>query len=333
MTHNTAELRDFRVLEDTRYVSFKRCDHLRKRVQEHWDHAGVCLQGGGSRRRILAVIGESGTGKTTALRRVFNDFDGFKRYRNEQGKLRIPMISAEVPRPCTNKDLAIHMLNALDVPASHRANEYDLFQTLKSQLRDSGTILVHLDEAQHLLQADTAAAVRRLQDRLKSLIAIPDWPLHLILSGVSDLATLFTGDQQLANRSTVMRFENLLFPGDKALVIMILRDVAVDHCKLELAKHLLTDDFLGRLVSASGGGIGTLIEFIRAACYKALSKGHVLLDPKDFAFAYGRFSGSRDVDNIMTASAWQNIDRGNALVDLLPPPANSKPSRKAKTCH
>lgn len=113
MTHKTVELRDLRVLEDTRYVSFKRCEHLRHRVQELWDHAEVCLQGGGSRRRILAVIGESGTGKTTSLRRVFNDFGGFKRYRNEQGKLVIPMISAEVPRPCTNKDLAIHMLNQL----------------------------------------------------------------------------------------------------------------------------------------------------------------------------------------------------------------------------
>lgn len=329
----TAALHDLRVLEDTRYVSFKRCDHLRNRIREHWEHAGVCLQGGGSRRRILAVIGESGTGKTTSLRRVFNDFEEFKRHRNEQGKLIIPMISAEMPRPCTNKDLAIHMLNALDVPGSHRANEYDLFQTLKSQLRESGTILVHLDEAQHLLQADTAAAVRRLQDRLKSLLAIPDWPLHLILSGVPDLATLFTGDQQLANRSTVMRFETLLFPGDKDLVITILRDIAVDHCGLRLDKKVLTDDFIGRVVSASGGGIGTLIEFIRAACYKALSKGHLLLGTKDFAFAYGRFSGSRDVDNIMTASAWQDIDRGNALVDLLPPPAKGKPSRKSKAWH
>ncbi len=332
MTNGTVDLLKLRVHEDTRYVSFKRCEHLRTRVQEFWDHVKVCLQGGGSRRRILAVVGESGTGKTTSLLHVFNGFNEFKRYRDKE-KLVIPMISFEVPRPCTNKDLAIHILNELDVPASHSANEYDLFQAVKFQLRECGTVLLHLDEAQHLLQAETAAAVRKLQDRLKSLLVIPDWPLHVILSGVPELANLFTGDQQLANRSTVMRFENLLFPGDKKMVVTILRDIAVDHCGLQLDKQLLTDDFLGRLVSASGGGIGTLIEFIRAACYKALSKGHTLLDTKDFAFAYGRFSGSRDVDNIMTASSWQEIDRGNALVDLLPTPAKGKRSRKSKTWH
>ncbi|NKM95692.1 ATP-binding protein [Rhizobium leguminosarum] len=323
MTYGTADLFKLRVLEDTRYVSFKRCEHLRARIQEFWEHAGVCLEGGGSRRRILAVIGASGTGKTTSLRHVFKGFDALKRY-SCKGRPVIPMISIEVPRPCTTKDLAIHILNELGVPASHSASEYDLFQAVKSQLRECGSVLLHLDEAQHLLQAETAAAVRKLQDRLKSLLSIPDWPLHLILSGVPELATLFSGDHQLANRSTVMRFENLLFPGDKELVSNILRDIAVDHCSLSPDNKLLTEDFLGRLISASGGGIGTLIEFIRAACYKALSKGHVTLGTKDFAFAYARFSGSRDADNIITASGWQNVDRGNALVDLIPPPSEKR---------
>ncbi len=145
-----------------------------------------------------------------------------------------------------------------------------------------------------------------------------------------DLATLFTGDQQLANRSTVMRFENLLFPGDKAIVVNVLQDIASDHCGLTLSPALLTDDFLGRVVKAAGGGIGTLIEFIRAACYKALSKGHKALGPKDFAFAYSRFSGSRELDNIITAKTWQDIDRAKALADLLRPERrNRRPGKDA----
>ncbi|WP_435266087.1 ATP-binding protein [Shinella sp. BE166] len=330
MARTSNELRDLRILEDTRYVSFKRCDHLRTRVDELWEHAQVCLAGGGSRRRILAIIGESGTGKTTSLKYVLGDFPEMKQYRDASGRLIIPMISIEVPRPCTTKDIAIRILQELGVEASHSANEYDLWQAVKAQLRECGTILVHLDESQHLLAADTAAAVRKLQDRFKSLLSIEDWPLHLILSGVIDLATLFTGDQQLANRSTVMRFENLLFPGDKAIVVNVLQDIASDHCGLTLSPALLTDDFLGRVVKAAGGGIGTLIEFIRAACYKALSKGHKALGPKDFAFAYSRFSGSRELDNIITAKTWQDIDRAKALADLLRPERrNRRPGKDA----
>ncbi|MBZ7927023.1 ATP-binding protein [Ensifer adhaerens] len=318
MNSQGADLRGLRVRENQRYVSSNRSDSLRTRIEEFWEHAQDCLAGGGSRRRLFAVIGESGSGKTTSINHVLNSFEAFKPYRNEFNELMMPFIGLEVDRACTTKDLAIHIFQQLGLPANRASNEDDLYSTLKKQLRLRGTILLHLDEAQHLMKSNSEAAVRGLQDRFKSLLSIPEWPLHMIVSGVPELATLFTGDQQLANRSLVMRFEKYGFPADQVAIVKILSDIASDHCGLKLAPELLTDDFLGRFVRATDGGVGTMIEMIRAASYKALSKSHKHLGPKDFEFVYGRVSGSLVAENIMTAESWVNLERKNALIDLVP---------------
>jgi hypothetical protein len=69
-----------------------------------------------------------------------------------------------------------------------------------------------------------------------------------------------------------------------------------------------------------------MIEMIRAATYKALSKDHKQVTPRDFAWFYARTSGCLVEDNIFTAADWRNIDRNKALADLAP----SAPVRKAR---
>lgn len=328
MVDENAELRTLRVQENSRYVSTPANDHLKLRIQEFWEHAQDCLAGGGSRRRLFAVIGESGTGKSTAILQVLKSVAAFQRYKNEYNEEKIPVVSFELDSASTTKGLAIHLLEKLGQTATAKATEDALYSELKNQLRESGTVLVHLDEAQHLLKGGGDAAVRGLQDRFKSLLSISDWPLHLLVSGVEDLSHLFTGDQQLANRSLVMRFDTLLAPGDNPFVKEILVDIAVTHCGLQLDSALTTDDFLGRLVKATGGGAGTMIEMLRSASFKALSKGHHCLQPKDFEFVYSRTSGSRIADNIMSASAWRDLDRRNALIDFHQSPDKGKRSSK-----
>ncbi|NUL15402.1 ATP-binding protein [Agrobacterium tumefaciens] len=327
MINKSEELRALRVRENRRIVSTPLTKHLRLRIEEFWEHAQDCLAGGGSRRRTLAIIGESGTGKSTAITHVLNSFEEFKPYRNEHNEPVIPMLSIEVEYSFTPKDLAIRVLRKLGADGSYRSNETVLYEEMKNQLRASGTILLHLDEAQNLKKGGSTYAVMGLKDRFKSFLVIEDWPLHLILSGVEDISELFIGDQQMPNRSNVMRFETLSAPGDNKLVQDLLSDVAT-NCGLKVDKPLTTDDFLGRLVKATGGGIGTMIEMARAACFKALSKGHEAVTAKDFEFVYGRTSGSLPSENIITAKAWVDLDRSNALIDLVPKPVEPKRSRK-----
>lgn len=327
MIDKSEELRALRVRESSRIVSTPLTKHLRVRIEEFWEHAKDCLAGGGSRRRTMGIIGESGTGKSTAIKHVLNSFDDFKPYRNEHHETIIPMLSIEVEYSFTPKDLAIRILRKLGADGSYGSNETVLYDEMKNQLRASGTILLHLDEAQHLKKSGTSKAVMGLKERFKSFLVIEDWPLHLILSGVEDLSELFTGDQQMPNRSNVMRFDTLSAPADNKLVLDILTDI-VACCTLQIDKALTTTDFLGRLVKATGGGIGTLIEMVRAACFKALSKGHSTVTPKDFEFVYGRFSGSLEKENIISAPAWVDLDRSNALIDLVPKPDEKRQSRR-----
>lgn len=327
MMNKSEELRALRVRESRRIVSTPLTKHLRVRIDEFWEHARDCMLGGGSRRRTLAIIGESGTGKSTALKHVLDSFEEFKPYRNEHNETIIPMLSIEVEYTNTPKDLAIRILRKLGADGSYRSNETVLYDELKNQLRASGTILLHLDEAQHLKKGGSSHAVMGLKERFKSFLVIENWPLHLILSGVEDVSELFTGDQQMPNRSNVMRFDTLSAPADNKRIQDILVDVAT-NCGLQLDKALTTDDFHGRLVKATGGGIGTLIEMARAACFKALSKGHEAVTVKDFEFVYGRTSGSLPSENIITAKAWVDLDRSNALIDLVPVPVKPQRSRK-----
>jgi len=330
MENKIAELRKIRVQEDQRYVLDDMSISLRARLEELWEHAKDCVQGGGSRRRQFAVIGESGTGKSTSMKHALRSMDELQPRLNEYNEPVIPYVSMPIPRTCTTKDLALHLLHRLGQTHITKGNEDDLYEALKEQLPKSETLILHFDESQHLLKSGSDTAVKGLQDRFKSLLNIEEWPVHLVLSGEGDLTPLFLGpDRQLPNRSAVMRFEPLRFPADKDRVSHLLNNIVVENLRLKLDPELMTNDFLGRLVHATGGEKGTMIEMIRAATYKAMSKDHEQVTARDFAWFYARTSGCLVDDNIFTSPEWRKIDRNSALADLAPPAPVRKTRRKA----
>lgn len=208
------------------------------------------------------------------------------------------------------------ILDAIGVPSKAKMTEGQLFATVKAQLRERGIIYLHVDEAQHLLRHSRSRAILDVQDRLKSLMQIEDWPLHTIYSGMPELAELLTGDRQLANRSMVMRFIPLSLPGDKASIAQVLADIVEDKCGLHLTDELRTDDFLGRLCTANSGCYGKIIEAVQAACFLVMHKGKGTVDRRAFAHNYQRDTGCLPSDNVFTAARWSEIDPGNALADL-----------------
>jgi len=318
------ELSELRIREASRYVESARCTELQKRLREFAQNAHDCLKGGGTRHRTFAVIGASGSGKSTSLKRAFGQIEAFQPYVNKYGETIQPLISLEVPRPSSTKDLVIKVLQEMNLPVKQRQNEHELFAIAKQQLKARGVLFLHLDEAQTLLRAKTRNAVSELQERLKSLLSVPDWPLHTIYSGVPELAALFNGDQQLPNRAEVMRFSALSCPGDEHIMRSVLKEIAENHCGLSLSPELDTDDFLGRLCSATQGSYGTMIEMIREACFTALAVSKKKLEPGAFARIYERYSGCRPADNIFKAKVWRDIDRANALADLAPAMPSSR---------
>lgn len=312
------QLDQLRIREASRYVESARCKELTKRLQKFAQNADDCLKGGGTRRRTFAVIGPSGSGKSTSLKQAFDRIEAFQPHVNKYGETIQPLISVEVPRPCSTKDLAIHLLEVMKLPVKSRQNEHDLFSLVKRQFKERGVLFLHLDEAQTLLRAKTQNAVFELQERLKSLLTVPEWPLHTIYSGVPELAALFGGDQQLTNRAEVMRFGALTYPADGRIIRDLLKEVSEMSCGLPMAAELDTDDFMGRFCSATLGSYGSMIEMIREATFTALAVGKQKLEPGAFANVYERFHACQPADNIFRAKHWRDIDRSKSLADLLP---------------
>ncbi|MBP2511309.1 type II secretory pathway predicted ATPase ExeA [Agrobacterium tumefaciens] len=298
------------------YIEHARDTRLGTMLRDLVENVEACRCGAGSRRRALFLIGASGSGKSFALRHHFSRIPAFQPWKNEFGETVRPLLSIEAPKPCTTKDFAMAILDAIGVPSKAKMTEGQLFATVKAQLRERGIIYLHVDEAQHLLRHSRSRAILDVQDRLKSLMQIEDWPLHTIYSGMPELAELLTGDQQLANRSMVMRFIPLSLPGDKASIAQVLADIVEGKCGLNLTDELRTDDFLGRLCTANSGCYGKIIEAVQAACFLVMHKGKGTVDRRAFAHNYQRDTGCLPSDNVFTAARWSEIDPGNALADL-----------------
>ncbi|TBZ33458.1 ATP-binding protein [Rhizobium leguminosarum bv. viciae] len=293
---------------------------LTEMLQELIDNVELCRRGVGSRRRALFLMGGSGTGKSTALLHHFRRMPEFQPRVNEYGETVRPLLSLEAPKPCGTKDFAVAILDAIGVPSKARQTEGELYATVKTQFRERGIIFLHVDEAQHLRRHSSSQAILDVQDRIKTLMQIADWPLHMIFSGVPDLADLLKGgDGQVKNRSLIMRFVPLKLPKDRADIQRVLTDIVEGKCGLMLPEELRTDDFLGRLCWANNGSFGEIVKAVQAACFLAMSKGKDTVDLRAFAFNYSRTSGCLPSDNIYTAARWSEIDPDNSVADLWTP--------------
>ena len=130
------------------YIEGPRDPIIAELLQEMVQNAKDCMRGGGSRRRALFVIGPSGSGKSYSLRHHLARIPGFQKGLNIHGEEVDPLLSIEAPKPCTTKDLAIAILKAFGIPARKRQTEGELFETVKTQLRERGILFLHIDEAQ-----------------------------------------------------------------------------------------------------------------------------------------------------------------------------------------
>lgn len=302
------------------YIEHARDNTLAEMLQELADNVELCRQGIGSRRRALFLMGDSGSGKSCALRHHFSRMPEFQPRVNQYGETEWPVLSIEAPKPCGNKDFAVSILDALGVPSKAKQTEGELYGTVKTQFRERGIVFLHVDEAQHLRSHPTKQAILDMQDRIKTLMQIADWPLHLILSGMPELADLLNGgDGQVRKRALITRFVPLNVPKDRADIQRVLTDIVEGKCGLALPEELRTDDFIGRLCWANSGSFGEIIKAVQSACFLAMRKGKNTVDLRAFAFNYQRTSGCLPSDNIYTASRWSEIDPANAVADLATP--------------
>ncbi|TBA20959.1 hypothetical protein ELH66_08090 [Rhizobium ruizarguesonis] len=333
------------------------------------ENVAATLFGEAAKQRAMMVVGESGSGKTTAIKWHIAKRPQFGPRINSNGDEVRTLVYMEAKKPLTIKGLARGGLEALGYPlaATARMTEQELFDLWKLQLRENQVLYLWIDEMQHVLRGDTTKEIQNVADILKSLVQLDGWPLHLILSGVPDLAKFIhlfgDADGQLKERSNLVELLPLVYPQDRKRVERIIIETVTKHAGLLLSKDLLPEapdlqdakadrttttvekqyqyvlsgDFVDRVLHASKGQFGSIIQKTRAACENALRLESDTIHVANFAAAYAA-GGCRPSQNIFLAENWTSIDPDHSVADLVyrkrgPSTAKNRsvtPAKKAK---
>lgn len=298
------------------YVRTKRDDEMKEALDNLIGNAAAAATGKAEKMRMMFVLGESNSGKSTALEWHFANRPEFKKRTTAFGETFEPLISMEGPKPLTIKLLAKTGLGRLGYPVFKTLQENEAWDLFKDQLREKRVLFLHIDEMQHIMRGGTHKEIQHIADSIKSLTQIPGWPLHLILSGVPSLAKFVHHETQVKNRKMIVHHQQITFPKDCKLMKAILNNIVTVDAEMRM-EGLDTDETVHRLIHAANGEFGTMIQFIRAAIAGELIRGNETVSIQSFVRAYSRFSGCSLTQNIFHSNNWQEIDPGNALSDLI----------------
>jgi hypothetical protein len=172
-----------------------------------------------------------------------------------------------------------------------------------------------------------------VSDIVKSLMQIPGWPLHLILSGVPTLAKFLVprdGDRQLRNRSYVVHLNPITAVNSEMMLklqekIMTKEGLVVDQTN--------TPEFMERLTHSCHGAFGTMIKRMQAAAEQAISAAEkqvrdqgpssstttpIAVKMKHYANVYELETGASEQENIFSEGVdWKNITPLAALTTII----------------
>ncbi|MGG7579791.1 ATP-binding protein [Rhizobium sp. Nf11,1] len=289
------------------------------------------ITGRPDKRRIVAVTGRSGAGKTTALMKHIRSIPAMQSYKDDDGVMIHPVIIVDAPSPCTPRLLAIACLEALGHAPPGGIKENQAWLLFRRLLKVHKVMWVFIDEAQNAIETASVREATVIGDAFKSLTQMPDWPVRLILAGVSPLAS-FLARKQLYNRRTVVPFDTLDADGTTDLVKSVLETIVQEHARMEIRIKLGDDAredsdeeegkkrrkdkgmFLRRLMHACDAEFGSVVQMIRAAVELAIyaDRDYVTID--DFVKTYASFSGCRPSRNVFTADNWEELDPVTALL-------------------
>lgn len=270
------------------------------------EHYGERVDG-----RSLMVIGETGVGKTEALKRLFREREDLRPYDTDVGSM-LPLVSFEAPSPCTLGQFGREFLNALQVPVTRQLHRHLVWEKVRRQLRNRRTLLVHVGEMQHVFESVPPEEIVTLTNTLKNTMQQEDWPVRFIFSGLPSLLDYKGEDAQVWWRCRVARFQNLTFPDDVEFARYIVREIAHKKGGLDLSA-LQADEFYARFIHAVRGALGRMAELtvdiaVDVLCSKTEEDGTKKLTVADFAETYRSLAGCDDSENVFLADRWEYID-------------------------
>jgi hypothetical protein len=259
----------------------------------------------------FALIGNTGSGKSTALLRAFRKHPAFPGYGIYGGKCILLTVTA--PSPCTLGQIALEILEKLGYVPDRELKENRAWRLARFHLRVNGILFLHIEDAQHILHVSDDETKQRLCDTLKNLMIDDAWPIQLILSGIPDLKLLLESDKQVRRRFKYANFGKISIDDHADLIDGRMREYAA-KAKLKVAIDP-EDEVARRLAHGAFYELGLIFEILIDAIECAVGAGKSSLSLDDFADAYASRTLEPTELNVFVARDWDKIDTAQLQVD------------------
>lgn len=211
---------------------------------------------------IAPFVGETGTGKTTAIR-VF-------RARHAPGRspdgLTMPVLCVNTPAKPTPNGLAERILHALGDPRPTAGSAAAKMDRIIKNLKAACVRVITLDDLQHFVDKRQQVAIYDAADYLKELLASHD--VVILAFGLPECELVIQSNEQLKTRSkSVFKLKRFDWsdPPSQAQFVAVLEAFAGGVDDVELPT-LASPEMSMRMYLATGG----LIRYVSAVIGKAV---------------------------------------------------------------
>ncbi len=270
------------------------------------------LSGNAAEGYAVSVVGKSGAGKSTILKRRLDAHPALQPFVDQYGNTTSACLRVKTPAGCTAKSLGLAILRHAGYPMARAQSETEIWNQVGEIVRRKQIYIIFLDEFQHVLQAPNQKGVAHLANVVKDIMQDAKWPLWLILCGVPELLDFIDRDvfQQMKRRAPVVTIGELADSDDDVAFMGDVLEHLTHTCGLKLGIPLQAE-FLRRLLHGGIWRLGMTIQIIKLALERALwddeCDGELIY--RHFIEGYKRISNCDDMTNVFTSDTWFEIIR------------------------
>ena len=293
------------------------------------------LYGTGNRREgtAVAIIADSGAGKTSAMRHYLKDHPMFPGYGDPDGGCQLITVGAKAP--CTLRTLGTATLHAAGYRTRRKLQESEAWPQAHFQIMDQCILMIHFEEMQRVIQQKSKDERKKIVETLAGLMTDPVWPLHLIVSGLPALKALFEehfpnldAQDTLRRRTRFVEFAPIDFKADRTDIERALKQYEkIAGISLAEARDPQTG---ARLCHAAARQLGLVFELTVLAIDVCLRAGRKAVSRNDYGDAYAARTLEPYDLNPFAVEHWASID--TSIIQKTPEQENEikkgKPDRR-----
>lgn len=262
---------------------------------------------------ILLLTGESGSGKTTIMRRFIHqeqvrilretgrsakvDYDGLVLTDGASGDER-PVVFVNTPSSRSQTALASAILKAYGAEVPRQLRKHQILDRLRAQIVGQRTRVLILDEFHHCVDEERDRVVIELSELVKDILV--GTRVHIVIAGMGHAALPVDRNPQL-NRRCMVRFPLGPFgwgekDEDRNPFLEFLGQLEASMALPETS-NLADPIRAGRIHRATGGLIGFVTRLLHGALESGLENGLLHIDDAYLAFAYDQTKVTGDRTN------------------------------------